>query len=72
MLEALANSGIELEVIDLGIITHVVLRNKEMTSRYRRRTAHAQRKRKSKRQFRTMATRSACNRLTDCASLASS
>ena len=72
---SIKNSGIELEVIDLGIITHVVLR--KMTSRWRScmlrpRTAHAPGKKKSKRENRTEPTSSTAKRLTDCANCASS
>ena len=68
------NSGIELEVIDLGIMTHVVpgklIQEKEVRM-LRSRNAHAQKKKKSKRKARTTAARAPCKRLTDCANRAS-
>ena len=71
MLRALRNSEIELEVIDLGIKTHVVpglMTSGRRSVHLRSRTAHAQSKKRSKRQIRTVNTRSACERLIDCAS----
>ena len=68
-------SGINLEVIDLGIINHVVpgklIQGKEVRM-LRPRNAHAQKNEKtSKREARTTAARSPCKRLTDCANRAS-
>ena len=68
------NFEIELEVIDLSIVTHVVLKGRqdEEMRMFHPRTAHARSKKNSKRENRTMATRSAINRLTVCANRASS
>ena len=71
VLEAWKKSGIELEVKGLGIITHVVLRNKEMTSGSVYALRMREVKKNSKTGVRTMAIRSVCKRLTDCANRAS-
>ena len=75
MLGALKNSGIELEVKDLGITTHVVPGFQGNDVKIKECTVHGlhmrEVKKKSKRGIRTMATRSPCKRLTDCANRAS-
>ena len=72
VLGALKNSGIELDVIDLGIITHVVPRkNNDVTiTKCEGPSTHcacAKWKKKCKMEIRTVATRSARKRRADCA-----